>query len=151
MHISWFIHISYTTVRALRPKPLLKGLSSKASEKITHRLKVFSRAEGLLKATRLHHVPQAVSWTVVQPFPVKRATAWNLCFGPMETFPIHFICTTCDVLCMLCRYMPDLPQMFYVTGSEYRLSKRISITVMLGKAFSGATFSPSLVIRWNWK
>lgn len=65
MHISWFIHISHITVRALRPKPLLKGLSSKASEKITHRLKVFSRAVGLLKATRLHHVPQAVSWMIV--------------------------------------------------------------------------------------
>lgn len=68
MHISWFIHISHTTVRTLRPKPLLKGLSSKASEKITHRLKVFSRAVGLLKVTRLHHVPQAVSSTVLHPF-----------------------------------------------------------------------------------
>lgn len=76
MHISWFIHISHTIVRTLRPKPLQKGLSSKASEKITHRLKVCSRAVGPLKATRLHHVPKAVSSTVLHPFPVKLGTSW---------------------------------------------------------------------------
>lgn len=131
MHISWFIHISHTTVRALRPKPLLKGLSSKASEKITHRLKVFSCAAGLSKATRLHHVPQAVSWTVVQLFPVKLATAWKHCFGPIElfqSFPIHLIHRTCDVPCKLCRYTPHRSQTFCVAGSEFRLSKRIYIT-----------------------
>lgn len=44
MHISWFIHIAHRTARALRPKPRLKGLSSKASEKMTS---VFSRAARL--------------------------------------------------------------------------------------------------------
>lgn len=34
---------------------------------------------------------------------------------------------------MLCRYMPDLPQMFYVTGGECRLSKRIYITDCNGR------------------
>lgn len=63
MHISWFIHISHTIVRTLRPEPLQKGLSSKASEKITHRLKVCSRA-----ATRLHHVPKARSSTIMHSF-----------------------------------------------------------------------------------
>lgn len=48
MHISWFRHIGHTTVRPWRPKPLLKGLSSKAGEKITPRLRVLSRA-GLLQ------------------------------------------------------------------------------------------------------
>lgn len=60
MHISWFSHISHTTERPWRPKPLLKGLSSKAGGKITRRLRVLSRA-GLLTVTRLLCVPQAVS------------------------------------------------------------------------------------------
>lgn len=99
MHISWFIHISHTIVRTLRPKPLQKGLSSKASEKITHRLKVCSRAVGPLKVTRLHHVPKAVSSTVLHSFPVKLGTSWQLyfCIEVFETYHIYLIHGTYDV------------------------------------------------------
>lgn len=77
MHISWFSHTGHTTVRPWRPKPLLKGLSSKAGDKITHRLRVLSRA-GLLTVTRLCCVPQAVSTTLqlcdssALPFPCNK-------------------------------------------------------------------------------
>lgn len=57
MHISWCIHVSNISERPFRPNPQLKGLSSKAREKIT--LRLFSRVAVPLKATRHQHVPQA--------------------------------------------------------------------------------------------
>lgn len=134
MHISWFIHISHTTVRTLRPKPLLKGLSSKASEKITHRLKVFSHAVGPLKVTRLHHVPQAVSSTVLHPFqsnwPQHGSSALALKYLKLPPF------TSYIGLMMFLGYSAGrsiVLRIFYVTGSECRLSKRIYNTLCIGR------------------
>lgn len=118
MHISWFIHISHTIVRTLRPKPLQKGLSSKASEKITHRLKVCSRA-----ATRLHHVPKARSSPIIHSFPVSLGAAgyrvlqrWR--YSKLSTFTFHM------GLMMFSLQMCELPP-----GSskcqEEKLSERI--------------------------
>lgn len=86
MHISWFSHTDHTTVRPWRPKPLLKGLSSKAGDKITHRLRVLSHA-GLLTVTRLCCVPQAVSTTL------KLCDSSALQFPCSKLSPLSYICS----------------------------------------------------------
>ena len=82
MHIFLgFSQCAYTE-EAFRPKPLLKGLSSKAGRKITHRFKVFNGTAGPLKVTRLQQLSHALCWVLLQPFPVM-ATA-GLSFNPSE-------------------------------------------------------------------
>lgn len=151
MHISWFIHISHTTVRALRPKTLLNGLSSKASEKITHRL---SRAVGLLKATTLHHVPQALSWALTQPFPVKLATAEAPASVPPRYFKLSgFALVQLGVfsVCSTGKCQISLRCSLSQAVSSDFLRGFILQNVKPGKVFSRAAFSSSLVMWWNSK